>query len=73
MASKLGSPGSFIALGLLVLVVIGILSIRKNVNNSDNRFLKGAMRVGDTFTLIRFILFIPIILIIILLIVKSKH
>ena len=72
MASKLGSGGSLIAIGFLAIFVFVILKMRKKVDKSNNSLAKGAMKVGDTFTMIRFIIFIPIILIIIFVIAKSK-
>lgn len=61
-------------IGLIIIIIIGlsVKSLRNKINSSDNSTLKGLIKIGDTLTLIRFILFIPFLLILLILFTMSK-
>ena len=72
MASKIGSVESYAGIGILLVVIVIVLCIRRGVNKSNNSVLKGAMKISDTVIYIRFFIFIFIILAIILFFVFKK-
>lgn len=61
-------------LGIVILVVVAgiIMFVRDKVNKSGNSVLKGAMKVGDFFTWIRFLSVIPFIILLVIIGVASK-
>lgn len=61
-------------IGLIIIIIIGlsVKSLRNKINKSDNSALKGLIKIGDTLILIRFLLFIPFILILLILFTMSK-
>ena len=54
----------FNTIPIIFLIILGfiIFYIRNLVNKSNNNFLKGAMKVGDTLIWIRFGIFIFVII-----------
>ena len=56
----------------LILVIFGVIYLRKSVNTSDNQVAKDLMFVGDILVTLRFLGFMAIILLIIGLVIKNK-
>lgn len=56
----------------LILVIFGVIYLRKSVNTSDNQVAKDIMFVGDILVTLRFLGFMGIILVIIALAIKNK-
>ena len=60
------------ALGLIILIGVGIFTLRKKVNQSGNSLLKGAQKVSDVMIWLRFLMFLPILIIIIIIMMAAK-
>ena len=56
----------------LILVIFGVIYLRKSVNTSDNQVAEDLMFVGDILVTLRFLGFMAIILLIIGLVIKNK-
>lgn len=56
----------------IILVIFGVVYLRKTVKSSDNQVAKDIMFVGDILVTLRFLGFMAVILLIIGLAIKNK-
>ena len=55
------NSSSILPIIFLIIFVFFILYLRNSINKSNNNFLKGAMKLGDTLIWLRFSIFIVIL------------